>query len=76
MRAFAYAHDGQPLAPHDLWSAWSFEPAVIVGLVLTGWLYLAGLRALWGSAGAGRGIRRWEAAAFAGGWLILALALT
>jgi putative membrane protein len=71
----ALAHDGRPLLPHDLWSAWSFEPGVIVGLVLTGVLYLTGARALWQSAGVGRGVRRWEAGAFAAGWLMIALAL-
>jgi cytochrome c oxidase assembly factor CtaG len=69
------AHDGQSLAPHDLWSAWSFDPAVIVLLVLPAGLYLGGVRALWGSAGQGRGIQRWEAVAFASGWLTLAVAL-
>jgi putative membrane protein len=73
--ASAFAHDGQLLAPHDLWGAWSFEPWVMIGLALTGWLYLTGLRALWRSAGSGTGIRRWEAAAFAGGWMVLLLAL-
>ena len=73
--AVAHAHDGQPLAPYHLWSAWSFEPAVLVGLALSGWLYVAGVRALWRSAGTGRGVRRWEAAAFAGGWFIVSLAL-
>ena len=71
----AFAHDGQPLAPHDLWSAWSFEPLVVGTLALTGWLYLRGVRAIWQNAGAGRGIHPWEAAAFAMGWLLLAVAL-
>jgi putative membrane protein len=71
----AFAHDGQPLAPHDLWSAWSFEPAVIILLVVAAGLYLRGVLALWESAGPGRGIQRWEAVSFAAGWLTLALAL-
>ena len=65
----------QLLAPHDLWSAWSFEPAVVIGLALSAWLYLRGVRSLWRTAGPGRGIRRWEGAAFAGGWIMLLLAL-
>ena len=64
-----------PLAPHDLWSAWSLEPAVVIGLLLTGVLYVRGLGQLWQSAGAGRGIRRWEAGAFAAGWIVLGVAL-
>ncbi len=68
-------HDGQPLAPHDLWSAWSWEPVVIGSLALSLWLYLRGVRAVWRKAGAGHGIRRWEVAAFVGGWMTLAIAL-
>jgi putative membrane protein len=71
----ALAHNGQILAPHDLWSAWSFEPSVVIGLALSAWLYLRGVRSLWRRAGLGHGIRRWEAAAFAGGWIMLVLAL-
>ncbi len=69
------AHDGQPLAPHDLWTAWSWDPAVLVSLAVTAWLYYQGVRALWRNAGRGRGVRRWEAAAFVAGWLTLAVAL-
>jgi putative membrane protein len=68
-------HDGQPLAPHDLWSAWSWEPVVVTCLVLSLWIYFRGLRALWRSAGPGHGIRSWEAAAFVAGWATLAIAL-
>jgi cytochrome c oxidase assembly factor CtaG len=68
-------HDGLPLAPHDLWSAWSFDPGVILLLTLSGVLYLRGVQRLWSSAGQGRGIGKWEAAAFAAGWLTLVLSL-
>jgi putative membrane protein len=56
--------------------AWTFEPAVVLALGLSGWLYLRGLRRLWRSAGTSRGIQRWEAGAFAAGWMALAVALT
>jgi cytochrome c oxidase assembly factor CtaG len=69
------AHDGQPLAPHDLWSAWSWEPFVVIPLLLSACLYLRGVKALWRNAGSGHGIGRWEAAAFAAGWVTLALSL-
>jgi len=69
------AHEGLPLAPHHLWRAWSFDTAVIVLLALSAALYVRGVRALWRSAGPGHGVRRWEAAAFAGGWIMLLLAL-
>lgn len=71
----AFAHEGQPLAPHDLWTAWSLEPLVVAGLVLTGYLYLRGIRALWRSAGRGHGIRMSEAVLFGAGWALLLLAL-
>lgn len=67
--------DNHPLAPYDLWRAWSFEPAVIVGLALSAWLYWQGVRALRRSAGPGRGVRRGEIAAFVTGWVTVALAL-
>jgi cytochrome c oxidase assembly factor CtaG len=69
------AHDGRPLAPHDLWSAWTLEPGMVLPLALSAALYATGVRALWRHAGGGRGIRRWEAACFAAGWLVLALSL-
>jgi putative membrane protein len=72
--SIAAAHTGQPLAPDDLWRAWSWEPAVVVALALSAYLYSAGLIRLWAN-GVGVGIRRWEAAAFAGGWFVLAVAL-
>jgi cytochrome c oxidase assembly factor CtaG/cytochrome c2 len=70
----AAAHTGLSLQPHDLWNAWSFEPLVVVGLLVCGALYAVGLSRLW-SRGSGVGIRRWEAAAFAIGWLSTAVAL-
>ena len=27
---FVLPHGGEPLAPHDLWAAWTFEPAIVV----------------------------------------------
>jgi putative membrane protein len=56
-------------------AAWSFEPAVILCLGLSAWLYFRGVRALWRSAGGARGIQRWQAISFAAGWIALALAL-
>ena len=37
-------HAGAPLAPHDIWRAWSFEPAVLAPLVLGGFVYARGAR--------------------------------
>ena len=68
-------HPGAPPAPHDLLGAWSFEPGVVLPLLVAGWLYIHGLRGLWRSAAPGRGVRAREAAAFGLGWLTLVIAL-
>jgi putative membrane protein len=73
--AAAHPHDGELLAPHELWRAWSFEPGVIVALALPAWGYVRGLRVLWARGAGHGGIERWEAAAFALGWVVLALSL-
>lgn len=62
------AHPGEVLEPHDLWSAWSFDPGIVIPLVLTAWLYGRG-------ATAAHGFRPWEIACFWGGWVSLALSL-
>lgn len=54
---------------------WAFEPWVVACLLASGLLYALGVRRLWRSAGRGRGIRLSQVAAFAGGWLALAVAL-
>jgi putative membrane protein len=72
----AFAHDGRPLEPHDLWRAWTFDAGVMMPLVLAAMLYLIGLRTLTRTAAAhGRGARRRRAVGFAIGWLVLAVAL-
>ena len=62
------AHVGAPLAPHDLWSAWSTDPAIVLGLIWGGVFYGAGLRY------APRSLRL-RAFAFAAGCITLAVAL-
>jgi putative membrane protein len=71
----ATAHEGKPHRLADLPYTWGLDPLVIVSLALSGWLYLRGARRLWRESGKGRGVRRWEAWAFAGGWLALFVAL-
>jgi putative membrane protein len=82
--AVALAHGGPHpeeaalTAPRDwyeLAGAWAFEPLVVIPLVLTAWVYARGVRRLWREAGVGHGVRKWEAAGFAGGWLALVGAL-
>jgi putative membrane protein len=48
---------------------------VTFGLLVAGWGYAQGVRALWRAAGRGRGIRVWQAASFGGGLVIVAVAL-
>jgi len=60
------AHTGAPLAPHDLWTAWRFDPFVGVALVVTGTVYLRGWRPPDGRA---------RAYAFVTGLLVVALAV-
>lgn len=69
------AHVGAPLAPHDLPGAWSLEPGVLVPLALTAWFYARGTRRLWGNAGEGHGLRRWQRNAFVAGVAALVIAL-
>ena len=69
------AHDGKPHQPRDLLFTWGLDPVVIASLVLSGWLYVRGLRRMWREAGSGHGIRRWEAGAYAVGWFALFVAL-
>jgi putative membrane protein len=71
----ASAHGGKPHNWHDLWRTWTFGPLVVISLALTAFLFIAGLRKLWRESGTNRGIRKWEATMFAGGWLALFVAL-
>jgi putative membrane protein len=71
----ASAHEGKPHRFSDLPYTWALDPLVIVSLALSGWLYLRGVRKLWREAASGKGIRRWEAWAYATGWLTLLVAL-
>jgi cytochrome c oxidase assembly factor CtaG len=72
--AVAGALPGHPTTWSELALAWTLEPVVVVPLALSGWLYFRGLERLW-SEEAGRGVRRWEASAYALGWLTLFVAL-
>lgn len=67
----AGAHDGSA----SLGIGWRMEPWIVLLLVASALLYLRGTAAMWRRAGAGRGIQRRHAAAFAAGWLGTATAL-
>ncbi len=63
------------LSPRDLFRAWTFEPAVVLGVLAVATGYAAGVRRLWGTAGAGRGITGWQVLSFALGLVTLLVAL-
>jgi putative membrane protein len=71
----AFFHGGKPHHPRDLLTTWGLEPFVLLSLALSAWAYWRGVRRLWREAETGRGIRRWEAWAYAGGWFALFVAL-
>jgi putative membrane protein len=71
----ALAHGREPHDFADLPFTWGRDPVVWLSLALAGWLYVRGVRRLWRESGRGRGIRRWEAWAYACGWAALFVAL-
>jgi putative membrane protein len=77
--ALLAAHAGQPVQPHDIWTAWSFEPWVVVPMAITMWLYARGVRRLRRShdskAAALYGRGAWRVRAFWWGMAGLAAAL-
>ena len=69
------AHGGAPPAPHDLWTAWNWQPIILLGMALSAILYARGVYVFWRRAGPNRGIRSWQVAAFATGFVALFAAL-
>ena len=53
----------------------AIDPLAVFLLGLTSWLYARGLAEIWRRAGGRKGLRGWEAACFAAGWLMLAVAV-
>lgn len=70
----AWAHEA-PLPSGAWWTLWYGEPLIAGPVALSAVLYAVGVARLWRAARVGSGIRRWEAAAYAGGWSALAVAL-
>ena len=69
------AHGGGLTGPHDLFSAWSWDPLVLTAIIVTCWWYWSGVRALWRSAGAGGVVSRRQVIAFVGAVATLVVAL-
>ncbi len=68
------AHDGHELAAEAI-RQWTFDPLVIVPLIVTAALYAVGVVRLRQHPGARRGLPSWRIASFAAGWLTIVLAL-
>jgi putative membrane protein len=62
------AHEGQPLAPHELWTSWSPDPVVVTGLLLLTALHVRGRTRAPGAP-------RWRERCFSAGLLAVAVAL-
>jgi putative membrane protein len=60
------AHDAAPVRPHDVASAWQFDPLIVLGLIVAAWWYWRG----WHPVGDGR-----RALGFVGGMLVVVVAL-
>lgn len=76
-RAFGHGsdHPAKPQTLNELWRAWEWEPVTLICIALAASLYARGLHRIWTALPPGRGIRFWEAACFAGGIIVLAMAL-
>jgi putative membrane protein len=64
----AMAHPGERLQPDDLWSAWEFDPGVVIPLLVSAFLYARGARRH-------RTLTTREKVFFWSGWSMLAIAL-
>ena len=58
-----------------LLNTWTFDPAVVSGLLFGLTVYVYGVLSLWRRAGVGHGVRRWQALAGVSAFLILGVAL-
>ncbi len=62
-----------PVGPGEFWSAWNWDPWILLLLGIAVTTYLTGVRRLWRRAGRGRGIPRWRAGAYLlGVWTLYA----
>ena len=71
----AFAHGGKPHNWHDLTRAWSFEPLVVLTLILSAVLFWVGLIKLRRAAPRQKTTTILEVWCFVGGWLSLFIAL-
>ncbi len=69
------AHGGEPHSLSELLTQWAFDPGVIIGLAVMGFLYVHGLGRIRARTGKLSRRRFWQSLAFAGGWLAIFVAL-
>lgn len=60
------AHDGRPLAPHELATAWNADPLIVAALALLAWVY-------W--RGRSEGTPTWQVRCFGAALVVLGVAL-
>jgi putative membrane protein len=56
-------------------TVWTFDPWIVLPLLISAGLYGSGTGRLWRHAGRGRGIHFWQVGCYGAGWLLLAGAL-
>src|SRR5438067_12523651 len=66
---FILAHASHHLEPSEVIRWWWWEPVTIALLAISAILYIVGCARIWHS------IRKWQAIAFAAGWVALVIAL-
>jgi putative membrane protein len=66
----ALGHETEAVEP-----AWTLDATITLPLGLVALLFAIGTLRLWRRAGLGHGVKRWQAACFALGWLLLVVAL-
>ena len=71
----AAAHGPAAVAPYAFWGTWSFDPVVVVPLLVAHWLYMRGVVRLWARAGTWRGIGCRHILSLGFGEVILVIAL-
>ena len=69
------AHVPDVVTPDRFWSAWTFEPFVLLSLGTVIWLYARGVAGVWARAGKARGVTPVNVLSFAGGIAALVVAL-
>src|SRR5687768_14667799 len=73
--SIVFAHVGQPIAPHDIWTEWAPDPFSSFVIAILAIMYVWGVRSLWLHAGKERVITTPRVVAGAAGFAALIIAL-